>query len=346
MPEAKATRVYDTKDSGEWATGSQPTLPNVSEQTSGWIHRVCSTKYLAQDQLIIGFPRGPKVDIYYATRRTTQKDAQSDLGDAGDGGLSATWTASLGQLPPAILSWKVEESPATPEASQQIETTAPEPEWSPGRLSHRLLELDADRDWAELTELILLAEDTDFTSAQSRRLSPRLLELAIQHRDSSDPRDEAAVWSAIRTGASMLLPHAVDCLRPLLEPGNSIETSLVTVKMLGRIFEAQPPTDVDQYSGLADKVRQIAESLLNRYAITVSQSAAMAHLAIYALAAMASSETLRIVEKVRGLKTAWFARRMTRKLRTLRQAWESRTDPVSDGPRGLLDSAVQSLERD
>ena len=51
----------------------------------------------------------------------------------------------------------------------------------------------------------------------------------------------------------------------------------MTVKMLGRIFEAQPPADVDQYPELAAEVRQIAESLLNRYAIASSQSAAMAN---------------------------------------------------------------------
>ena len=114
--------------------------------------------------------------------------------------------------------------------------------------------------------------------------------------------------------------------------------------MLGRIFEAQPPTDVDQHVALAGEARQIAESLLNRYAITVSQSAAMAHLAIYALAAMASSETYRIVEIAQGLGAAWFTRRTHRKLGELRDNWASSSVAVTDGPRGLLDGAIRMLE--
>ncbi len=52
-----------------------------------------------------------------------------------------------------------------------------------------------------------------------------------------------------------------------------------TVKMLGRIFEAQPPAEVDEYKDLANDVYKIAELSLNPHVITASQIAAKAQLA-------------------------------------------------------------------
>lgn len=219
-------------------------------------------------------------------------------------------------------------------------------QWTSDHLYSAILDADSESDMPRLREIILVAEDAGFTVAQSEQLAPWLLSFAERRRDSSDPHNEAAVWSAIRTGASMLTPHDVDNLRPLLEPGHSIETSLVTVKMLGRIFEAQPPAEIDEHRDLADEVCQIAESLLNRYAITVSQSAAMAQLAIYALAAMASSETQRFVETIQQLGVTWFTQQTLRELRELRNIWASRPVPVAERPRELLTKALQTLGRD
>ena len=231
-----------------------------------------------------------------------------------------------------------------PTSSQDIDTTPDDvSQWTSAQLTSDILQAKAESNMPKLREMILIAEDTGFTADQSGRLAPWLLSYAERHRDSCDPQDEAAVWSAIRTGASMLTQDAADDLRPLLQPGHSIETSLVALKMLGRIFEAQPPTDVDQHLAIAGDVRQIAESLLNRYAITVSQSAAMAHLAIYALVAMASSETQQMVEIAQELDAAWFTRRTHRKLDELRDIWASRSATVSDKPRALLDRVIETL---
>lgn len=219
-------------------------------------------------------------------------------------------------------------------------------QWTSDQLATAIMHPKAESDMPRLRKMILVAEDTGFTVDQSKQLAPWLLSFAERQRDSSDPQNEVAVWSAIRTGASMLTPHDVNNLHALLEPGHSIETSLVTVKMLGRIFEAQPPAEVDKHPVLANEVFEIAECLLNRHAITISQSAAKAQLAIYALAAMASSETQRIIEVVQGLGVPWFARRTLRKLRDLRNIWTSRPVPVAERPRELLAKALQTLERD
>ncbi len=114
----------------------------------------------------------------------------------------------------------------------------PGPAWTSATLADQILKPDAEDDWPQLREMILTAEDFDFTLQESALLAPRLLDLAIRHRDSDDREDAPAVWSAIRTGASMFQPNDASPLLPLFEPGHTIDTSKVAVKMLGRIYEA------------------------------------------------------------------------------------------------------------
>jgi len=216
-------------------------------------------------------------------------------------------------------------------------------QWTSDQLLGGILDPQSESDMPRLREMILLAEDTGITREQSALLAPWLLRFAERNRNSDDLQDAVVVWSAIRTGASMLTPDKANQLLPLLEPGHAIETSLVAVKMLGRIFEAQPPSDVDCYPALAHEVRAILDSLLNRYAIATSQSAAMAQLAIYALAAMACSEIRKVVETVRDLGVKWFTRRAGRDLRDLLQIWSNRPVPAGHKPRELLECALQAL---
>ncbi len=200
-------------------------------------------------------------------------------------------------------------------------------EWTSDSLADELLGLDIEKDWPRLRELILTAENFDFTLDQSALLAPRLLDLAVQYRDSDDQQDAAGVRSAIRTGASMLRPNEVDRLLALLEPGHSIDTCLVALKMLWRIFEGRPPERPDQHTDLADDIRRIAESLLNSCAIASSKSAAVAQLAVCALAAMASTETLNIVRTVRRMGVPWFSQQTAHELRELRRSWNARAAP-------------------
>jgi hypothetical protein len=304
----------------------------------------------AQDQWHIEFPWGK-----FSGTGSTSLDMQSDFSDAQVhhamfrrprvGELQEVWRLIQNAVKSFTDEQLTEPAPVeTPLCAYQIdrvpEETSP---WTAALLTSEILKPDAESNPQRLREMILTAENTGFTVDQSSRLAPWLLDFAERRRDSDDARDEAVVWAAIRTGASMLAPDEADSLRPLLQPGHSIETSLVALKMLGRIFEAQPPTDKDHHAALADDVGQIAKSLLNRYAITVSKSAAMAHLAIYALAAMASSQTHQVLDMAKGLGAVWFTRRARRKLSELRRIWALRASPVPDGPRTLLDSAIETL---
>src|SRR5690606_23509867 len=131
----------------------------------------------------------------------------------------------------------------------------------------RIFALDLHRASEELRRLIAIAEDMQFSVEQSLQLSPRLLEIALRFRNSTALDDRPLVTAAIRTGASMFRPAQVEQLIPLLTPGFAVDTTLVTVKMIGRIFEAQPPGTLDEYSNLSDQLSCITDSVLNPYAI-------------------------------------------------------------------------------
>ena len=356
MPKVRTAITYDSEFLRElFSLFEEAGVSSPQEQKWNWGRY--QIDHLTREEAVAYFPHGRIRGIW-----TSNRDSQSDYTNA----------ISTRSIPKEIkevfdllitnvkiksvnLHWKskyisnveepIESVAVTEQVEQETDTTADDiSQWPSDQLASTIMQSAAETDMPRLRDMILTAEDTGFTVEQSEQLAPWLLNFAVRCRDNDDPQDEAAVWSAIRTGASMLPPQAANLLLPLLKPGHSIETSLVTVKMLGRIFEAQPPAEVDEYQNLANEALRIAESLLNRYAITVSQSAAMAQLAIYALAAMASSETQRVVETVQQLSVTWFTQQMLRELRELRTNWLSRPVPVADRPRQLLDRVILTLE--
>jgi len=336
-------------------------LGGIVEDNDDWNRAHCLIKCVAQDQAIIRINRGRGIETYTGLLRGFDQDSQSEAVAvfATKAIEPVDWDAVLKAMNSQLtLAWhggdvraktivNLDAPALTSKPDDEVSVDDENPaEWTADRLAGELLELDAENDWPRLRELILVAEDTGFTHEQSAQLAPRLLGFAMQHRESNNPQDEPIVWSAIRTGASMLRPNEAHRLLPLLEPGHSIETSRVALKMLGRIFEAQPPDGVERYPALAKKVSEIAKSLLNRYVIASRQSAAMAQLAIYALAAMGSSSSLKVVALVRLLDVAWFTRQTGRDLRELRGYWDHLPSPVPTGPRDLLNQALQELDVD
>jgi hypothetical protein len=215
--------------------------------------------------------------------------------------------------------------------------------WAPSRLAGVILRTDVQDTWKAIRTYILAAEHMGFTRAQNTRLAPRLLDIAVAHRDSSDPLDEPVVLSAIRTGASMLHPEQAHRLEPLLESGHAIETSLVAMKMLGRVFEAQPPSGVDQYADLATEVGKIARDLLKAPMLASRRSSAFAQLAVYALAALGSSEIEPVAELVRNIGREWFVQQTARELRQLLEYWKQQSMAVAAPPRALLEQSIRTM---
>lgn len=199
---------------------------------------------------------------------------------------------------------------------------------SSNQLVERLLKLDAQKDWDVLKQDVLQAHDSFFTKEQSEQIGPRLLEIAKYRCDSNKDEDRAVTYAAIRRGASMLLPDQAHLLVPFFRYGLPIETPIVAMKMLGRIFEAHPPKSVDEYLTLTVKVSCVASEMLKQDVIQRerdgSDGAPLAMLSICALAAMGSSNLLNIIGVAKELEQSWFNKQVARDLIDLKNRWNGR----------------------
>lgn len=201
-----------------------------------------------------------------------------------------------------------------------------------------------------LREFITLAEDMQFSTEQSARLAPLLLGFAETARRKTDRvYDSAIVNSAIRTGASMLCPNRAHLLLPFLGQGYYVDTTNVALKMLGRIFEAQPPEWPDQHTDIAERIWAETEKQMWRYRmlppIRDAHCDAHVQLAIYALAAMASEKVLGIVRIVRQAGISWFVEQALLDLSRLRDHWHKITSPPQRAVFEVLENAMLEIAR-
>ncbi len=210
----------------------------------------------------------------------------------------------------------------------------------------QILDIINSEDKYDVTkEMIYQIEDTGFTVEQSEIISPWLIGFAIRFQGSDHSKDAYIVWSAIRTGASMLHPDQVECLFPLLEKGHQIDTSLVTIKMIGRIFEAQPPSKVGEYENIAEKVHDFVSPMLDRYLVALpSRDGATATLCATALVAMGSEKIYPILEKVEN-KEGWFREYVLHNTEELRTTWKKRKDPISSQMDEFINETINFLRK-
>ncbi len=210
---------------------------------------------------------------------------------------------------------------------------------------------DIESDITHIRETIHLAEDTDFTVEESKIVSPWLLNFAKEYRDSLDTEDEYPVYSAIRTGASMLSTEEVECLFPLLADGHKIETSLVTVKMIGRIFKAQPPSGIGRYELVANEIyNNIIVPMTDKpMAVLSHRDAARVELCLTSMIAMGSAliaistdSISDVLEKV--IDETWFKKYLLHNVQELRATWSKRAEPISPIMKKSLDDIINFLE--
>ena len=217
-------------------------------------------------------------------------------------------------------------------------------EYNADYLFNKIMDKKLEEDMIEFRTIVFLIEETDFLIDQNKKLSHRLLAFAEKYRDI-EKADTGTIYSAIRTGASMLKPEKTDILISLLTAGHKIETSLVTIKMIGRIFEAQPPKDVNQYEKLATIIRKIADSLINPYSIMSSESAAQAQLALFALSSMASEQSLEVMTNIIKMKSKWFTISTLHSLNKLKKVWDSQESSTNKNVIFLLNRLIDGTQR-
>lgn len=220
------------------------------------------------------------------------------------------------------------------------------------KLISDIINTEIDTDDIDVRDVIFLAEDTQFTVEQSKVVSPWLLSFALERRYSSDPEDEYPVYSAIRTGASMLYPDEIECLFPLLVDKYAIDTSLVAIKMIYRMFEAQPPSYVGQYEHVANEIyNSIIVPMLDEPMVELSsREGAKAQLCVTALIAMGSGliamspdsicDVLRMVKN----KERWFKQYLLHNVKELKTIWSKRKAPISLRMEESLNEIIEFLE--
>lgn len=196
-------------------------------------------------------------------------------------------------------------------------------------------------------EIIFQIEDTGFTVEQSAVVSPWLLDFALENRKKINHIDDSyAVLSAIRTGASMLTPNKVECLFPLLETGYIVDTSLVTVKMISRIFEAQPPSIIGEHKIVAEKICEIVNSMLNDSPDhLLHRDVALMQLGITALVGMGSDKVYQILERFKN-KKKWVKNYILHNMKDLRVVWQKRKDPISSQMDEFINETINFFEKE
>jgi regulator of RNase E activity RraB len=193
-------------------------------------------------------------------------------------------------------------------------------------------------------------EDTDFSVEQSEVISPWLIGFALKNRDNHDSEDESTMFfsvsSAIRTGASMLYSDQVELLFPLLETGHPIDTSLVTVKMISRIFEAQPPSVLGEHKIVAEKMCEIADEILNGSSTKLSHvDVALIQLCITSLIGMGSKKVYQVLEQFEN-KEKWMKSYILHNIKDLEKVWQKRKDPISEPMNEFINETINFFEKE
>lgn len=217
---------------------------------------------------------------------------------------------------------------------------ASEPTHACELLVNELENRSLDDEWIE--DLVLLAEDTQFSPEQEKRLAPRLLEAATVLRDNESAAYTTTVWSAIRTYASMIVPEDINSMAELLtQPGDhAVDTLLVTLKSLRRLLEVRPPATGTADSILMDKVVGVARAYLDPWVIRPGEDAAIGQNTILVLTALGNSDVLDITNKLKSRRVEWFQTQLSRRLREMLQQWPAET---RCGEHNLVSFAEQVL---
>ena len=265
---------------------------------------VGSISELAEDQFHIEGTRGYGRESFRAHTdwASLGADAQSELGP------------NLDEMIPTDAAPAARHVAAEPPIAEQTEPSQ--------ALIDRFEQLEGQASPSQWLDMLSAIEHTEFSSSQSRVLGPRLVQWAVAHRDEPQREYRKCVLSAIRSGASMLQSADVSILLPLLEPRHAVETATVTVKMIGRIFEAYPPSEPDAHPDVAAELHEFARFLTNPRVIDLAAgNAASLQLAVYALAAMGSSECVRLAKDVGAMNITWFTEQTHDDLADLRDRW-------------------------
>ncbi|MFI5456742.1 MAG: hypothetical protein ACHRXM_14950 [Isosphaerales bacterium] len=189
-----------------------------------------------------------------------------------------------------------------------------------------------DTEREEYRKAIINAEVLDFGPSETHELTPHLRCFIETHRDSNVPADLVAVGSAIRKFIAIAPgAEAIDFAAGLLEAGSRfplpIEIEVEISKMVVRKLTANPPAGRDQYSELASRLIELAETYLNPRLLGREKHGAVALNAVLGIVLARDPRVSSVLERIQSLGVNWFrqllARQATILASELRRKWGS-----------------------
>ena len=205
-------------------------------------------------------------------------------------------------------------------------------------------EADINERWRDA--VVFATEDLQLTNAKLRSgLEEDLLGVAKRLMSSTRAADERVVWSALRTATSLMPTDEVKRLGSFLGPPSPVDTRLVALRCVTRIFEPAPPQPKDYPQELANRIAELADKFLDPDLLIPGEHAAIAIHAVTALVALCDPRAEAAVQQVVQLKCDWVARLIRQELQRLLSSWEtSEADGVSQRPADHVGKLLGELQ--
>ncbi len=194
--------------------------------------------------------------------------------------------------------------------------------------------------------LVFAAENAHFAALeQQANVCERLRQLALELRESPAAETEHVVWSAMRRFSSLVPAEDAHFLLQFLDRGGSVDTRMVALQCIARVFQSAPPSDPRMVDTLVARVAEYAEKLLDPDVFSGGENSAIARHAVVALAALGSERAEQFMHQVSALGRRWFSRQVRDRLNELLDGWRKNQEvPVSSGALGAAERCLLALD--
>jgi len=207
-----------------------------------------------------------------------------------------------------------------------------------------LCRADLTEEWRDA--LVYAAENVHFRDAEQQvGVRLRLRELALELREVSRPGVERVVWSAMRRFSSLLSPEKANDLLEFLDRKGVVDTRMVALQCVARVFQDRPPWDTATLEALERRVAEYAEKFLDPDVFGGGENSSIARNAVLALASLGSPRLRDCVVCVNALGRRWLSRQIRRQLQALLDTWKSR-DPECKGSSAfnVVEEALKTVQ--
>ncbi len=178
--------------------------------------------------------------------------------------------------------------------------------------------------------IVYAAENVHFKAPeQQSRVRSRLRELAIELREVSQAGTEHVVWSAMRRFSSLMPSEEANDLVEFLDRKGVVDTRMVALQCVARVFHAGPPSDTAAFEPLVRRVGEYAEKFLDPDVFAGGENSSIARNAVLALAALGSPKLQDGAARVNALGRRWLSFQVRRQLQELLDSWKDQ-DPGSE----------------